>query len=166
MKPKIYILTGEIQTGKSTKLNQWALEKHGAGLKLGGIINPLIDGEKRFVDAFNFQSFEMNARKNEKEIIEVGNFKFSSDAFAKAKSILKQAASSELDYLFIDEIGKLELNNSGLEPMVSKILKPLAKDTRTKNIVCVIRQSLLEKAAEHYLLKDYIVISKSDLDDI
>lgn len=166
MKPRIYILSGDIQTGKSAALNNWAIQKTNAGAKLGGIINPSIDGIKTFINASTFHSFEMNAKDSESGIIQVGRFRFSKDAFIKAREILTNDLSKPLDYLIIDEIGKLELSNSGLEPVVSQIIDSKDSNMNTRSIICVVRASLLEDVLDKYDLKDILVIDKTKLNEL
>ena len=59
---------------------------------------------------------------------------------------------TNLDWLLIDEIGPLELNGSGLEPAITQVFA--AHQKFNGNILCVVRDSILEKFIEHYKLED------------
>ena len=166
MKPKIYILSGDIQTGKSTEVLSWAKQRARSGYKVGGIINPLIEHEKRFIDASTFQPFRMYAEVTDQEIIEVGKYRFSAEAFGRAKDILAETAMNKLDYLIIDEIGKLELDNKGLEPVISEILNSLNNHNHITKVVCIVRKSLTQKVIDKYGLVECDIINKKELNEI
>ena len=68
------------------------------------------------------------------------------------KKLLLDCLSKDLDWLVIDESGPLELEGKGLEPAVSKIL--IEDEKYGGNILCVVRESLLDKFVEHYMLED------------
>jgi len=63
---------------------------------------------------------------------------------------LLNAIKKDLDWLVIDEIGPLELEGSGLEPAISEILKD--RDSFNGEILCVVRDSIMERFLEHYKL--------------
>lgn len=145
----IYLLTGPVQTGKTTRLMQWLVNQPNAA----GILAPVLDG-KRYVQ--NIRSgetklLEATGRTGE-ENVPVGRFVFSEVVFAWARNELLTAINIQLDWLVIDEIGKLELTGKGLEPAVSQALQTVPAAT---NIILVIRDTLLSQAIHHYRLTDY-----------
>jgi len=73
----IYILTGKIQSGKTTALMKWAASRN----DVFGIFTPVIDGKRFFMDAHTHDQFKMEADKTEKEALSVGRFNFSKDSF-------------------------------------------------------------------------------------
>ncbi|MGF2413129.1 MAG: nucleoside-triphosphatase [Ferruginibacter sp.] len=100
---KIIILTGEIQTGKTTLLQQFCLQQN----NIAGILTPIVNGKRMFYIAEK-DFFAMETHGNEEQLA-IGKYLFSTAAFTKANAILLDASKSiELKYLIIDEIGPLE----------------------------------------------------------
>ena len=79
MNNEIYILTGEIQTGKTTTLLNWIINKN----NVCGILTPVIDSKRMFLNISNKELFEMEANLNEKDVLLIGKFLFSISAFSK-----------------------------------------------------------------------------------
>src|SRR5687768_15481644 len=96
---KIYILTGEIRSGKTTAIIQWLRGRN----DVYGILTPVINGKRFFVDAHTKEQFEMEGSNEKTDILEIGRFKFSSSSFRKASNILMTNMSNE-GWLVIDEI--------------------------------------------------------------
>jgi len=90
--------------------------------------------------------------------IAVGRFYFDKNVFEKAQQILLNALQLRPEWLVIDEIGKLEIEQGlGLEPAVGRIINEY-KHT-AKNLLLVIRDSLLSKAIDHYKLENAVVVN-------
>lgn len=146
---KIHILTGPVHTGKTTRLMHWASSQK----NIDGIFQPIID-EKRFI--YNIASrtlkmLESPSNSIDEKVIKIGNYRFSKDVFLWAQNALLNSLDKNLEWLIIDEIGPLELDGYGLEPAVSIIL---SEDEKYEgNILCVVRDPMLEKFVEHYGLK-------------
>src|SRR3989339_1089105 len=137
---KIYILTGEIKSGKTTKLMQWA-----AGKNIDGILQPVID-DKRFIyhiGSRTLKILEDLESKHESELVTIGKYKFRKSVFDWSQNTLIDCLDKKLDWIIIDEIGPLELEGKGLEPAISKIFMQV--DNLNGNVLCVIRDSILEK---------------------
>ena len=103
----------------------------------------------------------MSARDNEKDI-RVGTYRFSATAFEWAKELLCPTPDVNYDYFIVDEIGKLELKNTGLEPAITNVFQFFGKKKRT-TVIAVVRESLQEEVIDSYDLKNYKVISKDEL---
>jgi len=91
--------------------------------------------------------------------LEVGKFTFNIDSFKKAIDQLKiDSISPEIDWLIIDEIGKLELeSNHGLEPFISEFIANFLSENNSKKLILIIRDSLLKKAIEKYQLQGCVI---------
>lgn len=154
MTPKIYLYSDKIKSGKTTNLFQWLASQKNAG----GILQPVIDGKRFFysiVDKMLIQLEISNEQKNKMDIndvIVIGNYTFLKSGFLKAKEILLRDFLKNYEWLIIDEVGPLELNNSGLEPAISKILKD--KDKFNGNILIVVRDKILNSLIEHYKIEN------------
>jgi nucleoside-triphosphatase THEP1 len=151
---KVKILTGQVHSGKTTKLMQWAASKK----NIDGILQPVID-EKRFIyhiGSRTLKILETAENISENELIIIGKYKFRKSVFDWSQNILVDCLDRNLDWIIIDEIGPLELEGKGLEPVISKIFNQINK--LSENLLCVVRDSILEKFVEHYRLE-----SKYDL---
>ncbi|MEP6676443.1 MAG: nucleoside-triphosphatase [Ferruginibacter sp.] len=105
MNQPILILTGPVHSGKTTLLLKWISQQK----KIAGILTPVIEGTRSFLDIETGQSFSMNATGDEQQALTVGKFRFSEKNFSRASAILKKAVNSQHNFLIIDEIGPLEL---------------------------------------------------------
>ncbi|MFA3782675.1 nucleoside-triphosphatase [Melioribacteraceae bacterium 4301-Me] len=143
----IYIYTGKIGTGKTTRLLQWA----SAQKNIDGILQPLIEG-KRYIYHLSTKTLKPLETNETSNSYKIGKYFFNKDTFDWAKIILNQNIRKNLNWLIIDEVGPLELNGNGLEPLISELI--YNKKIFVGKIVLVIRESILEKAIKHYKLAD------------
>ena len=160
IKPKVYILSGAIHTGKSTALYQLCTSLIFKGKQVHGLINPSIDGNKWFIDLKNGERFKMEESPRENSI-RVGRYIFSEEAFMRAREIILDIPNSS-DLFIIDEIGKLELEGKGLEPAISRFTHQLFSYP-IHSIILVVRDFLLKRTIEKYALTDVEIISVQDL---
>ncbi|MFX1538962.1 MAG: nucleoside-triphosphatase, partial [Promethearchaeota archaeon] len=70
------------------------------------------------------------------DFIPIGQFRIHKDNLEKAISSIRASINS--DYLFVDEIGLLELQGSGYYPILDAVLK------RKQGNILVVRESLLD----------------------
>lgn len=143
----IYIFTGEIKSGKTTRLEKW-IEKNPDS---DGILAPIIGGKRRLarIKTNEIKLLEYDGDDPDVELTTICNYKFINSVFNWGKDELYNAFLQKPNWLFIDEIGPLELRGQALEPMVSKIL---GENINGINIVLVVRKSLVEKVIGHYNL--------------
>jgi nucleoside-triphosphatase len=148
----IYILRGPIQTGKTTALVKWSASRS----DIFGIMTPVVNGKRFFMDAHSGNQFEMEANDGEQDVVSIGRFKFSRTAFEKASQIIDHSINK--GWLVIDEIGPLELNKSGFYEVLRKVL-----ENHSSYLLLVVRERLVEKVTESFELNRYGVISKDQL---
>ncbi|MEO5948276.1 MAG: nucleoside-triphosphatase [Chitinophagaceae bacterium] len=115
---KIYILTGAIQSGKTTSLLNWSATRN----DVHGILTPVVNGKRVFMNAYTKEQFPMEATEEEKETLTVGRFTFSKTSFEKAILIIREAIPKG-SWLVIDEIGPLELNSQGFYTVLMEALQ-------------------------------------------
>lgn len=144
---RIYILTGEIQSGKTTTLMQWS-----AGRKdVFGILSPIVDGKRFFMNIQTGERFEMEAQEGETEILKIGKYSFRKKSFNKAITTLQLSLNEKKGWLVIDEIGPLELRKEGFYKILNEIL-----GTKTSlQIILVVRNSLIEEVINFFRLSEY-----------
>jgi len=156
MNPSVYILSQPVQTGKTSALMQWIRTQESAA----GILTPDVNGKRMLYDiaSGSYSEFE----SDEKEALEIGKFRFSKTAFAKAQQLLLQAATRSPAWLIVDEVGKLELmKNSGLEPAISQLTAMYSQGKNNSRLLLVIRESLLKDAISHYQLGHAVIVHAS-----
>ena len=155
LKNKIYIYSDAIQTGKTTRVLAWVNDNQ----NVYGILTPDVAGKRRLYNIAEKQLLPFEAEKNTREpSVIIGDFTFLKSAFAQAQQILKSALLHQPDWLIIDEIGKLEMRNEGLEPPLSGILNNFIKRSPQTKILLIIRDTLLDAATEKYHLQNAEVI--------
>jgi nucleoside-triphosphatase len=145
----IYIFTGEIKSGKTTRLAEWI----GKNPDADGILAPVIGGKRHLVRIKTNEKKLLEYHGNDPniELTTICSFRFMNSVFEWGKEELYTAFLQKPGWLIVDEIGPLELKGVALEPMVSKIINA---DSAKINIVLVVRKILVEKVIEHYgLLK-------------
>ena len=152
MSNKVIILTGAIQTGKTTLLQQFCLQNNSTA----GILTPVVNGRRLFYDIAGNNFFEMDAAADEDKLA-IGKYLFSAKAFIKANAILLNASKNiELEYLVIDEIGPLEVNQQkGLYQSFKEILS----STFNYTLIIVVRQSLVDEVITAFNLEKPMLLN-------
>lgn len=145
----LYILSGPVQTGKSTRLKKWVADKSSAD----GILQ-IVKDNKRYL--FDIRSklerlLSVNETDDQSNIINVGNFAFNKRTFEWARAELLNSLENRPEWLIVDEVGKLELIGEGLEPAVYDLMLK-AKDYPTTKFLFIVRDSLLQSFFEYYNL--------------
>lgn len=146
-KPEVYLVTGPVNSGKTTRLTNWVKTKSNCA----GILTPKIEGRRMFLDIKTGEHFSMEADETE-SALHVGKYRFSAAAFEKAITILRQAsADPTTQWLMIDEIGPLELKGEGF----CKVLKDMLAEEKIINIVLVARQTLETEIIKDFNIKNF-----------
>ncbi len=160
----IYILTDKIRSGKTTALQAWSEKRN----DVDGLLCPDNKNGKRYFfkikskEKFLFEIDDEASIKNE-DIVEIGRFKFLKTAFAIANNyLLSVVLRAESKYLVIDELGKLELKNEGLHLSAEKLIYQLMHH-KTKHLILVVRDYLLDDIVKHYTITDFKLITKAEL---
>jgi nucleoside-triphosphatase THEP1 len=148
----INILTGPIQSGKTTRLIAWVKYHRNSA----GILSPVIHNQ-RFIYSILANDYRRLESIDDlivdKEIVKIGKYSFLQSTFKWAREELHTALEHNPPYLVIDEIGPLELSGKGLEPMVTNILQSYKRSPKHR-LVLVVRENLLEEVISHYGLDD------------
>ncbi|RLD27688.1 MAG: hypothetical protein DRI54_00655 [Bacteroidetes bacterium] len=148
----IYIFTGPVKSGKSTRLFDWVDKQPNAA----GILSLIIDGKKHLYSISDKKKLCLESSKN--TAIKVGRYMFDPDVFYWAQKQLTEELNRAKDLLIIDEIGYLELRGEGLEPTLSKIIKKSEKANNIK-LLLVVRESLVNQVIEHYRFDNIKIIN-------
>lgn len=143
---KIIIFSGPIHSGKTTRLQNFIADKN-----CDGIIAPIKEAN-RYIQRIKTGETKLLETESEDSII-IGKYKFSKETMEWAKQQIKESLQSEIDYLVIDEVGKLEMIDQGYEPVVS-IAVDKFKEDNSFDLILVVRESLVEEVIRKYKLKE------------
>lgn len=143
MPKKALIVTGPINSGKTTRLTEWCKNRD----NVYGILTPKINGKRVFVDVASGEQFEMEALENEEKVLRIGKYIFSVAGFERAKEIVRNASVKKNAFLIIDEVGPLELKGEGFSVELKELLD--SKDDSLE-VIIVIRESLVEEVVSYF----------------
>ncbi|HKR05391.1 MAG TPA: nucleoside-triphosphatase [Bacteroidia bacterium] len=147
---KIFILKGAIGSGKTTSLLKYCEKNRNAG----GILSPIINGQRHFLNVENKETKLMEAEENEIEILNIGRYKFSAKAFEWANQILMDSVNKNYETIIIDEIGPLELQGKGF----AETLKFLLRQHEIKpGLLLVVRENLANDVLNYFGIKKEVV---------
>lgn len=150
----IIILTAPIQSGKTTSLINWSAKRK----EIYGILTPIVNGKRVFMDVDNKDFFTMEADRGDTETVAVGKFIFSKANFERAIQIIRNAINKK-GWLIIDEIGPLELRGEGFDAILKEVLAE-----RKENILLVAREGFAEKIQKRFQF-DANIINIESLSD-
>lgn len=161
---RIYVLTGNVHTGKTTILRSLCTTLKDKGIRLNGILSlSLYSGsDVRGYDGFDLAGeslFPLARTRTNAGHLHVGRFHFFPEGQKKAcQAILR---SGSFDLTVVDEMGPLELKQKGYWHPVTQLLH------RGRRLLLVIRKPLLSEFIEILPLPDVIFdMSQPNLEKI
>lgn len=156
LKPGINIFTGHIRTGKTSLL----MELVKGSSAYCGILTP-DKGESRQLYTIctdKYYDFQLPEKRHEADPV-VGEFIFDKEVFDLARIALLADAMMTEKILVIDEIGKLELTDEGLEPALTQVIAHLKQQGLKRTSVIVVRDGLLPAVVSKYGLEEANIIN-------
>jgi len=144
-KRKIYIVSGLVQSGKTTRLFEFVKKQN----SIDGILAPIVNGKRKLIHIYSNEMKELEVAEADSSTISVGKYHFLKETFDWANKKLIESFNSKPEWLVVDEVGKLELNNEGLHSAINNILN---SNTEIK-IILVIRKCLVEQVLEKYKIE-------------
>jgi nucleoside-triphosphatase THEP1 len=154
---KIYIFTQPVHSGKTTTLQKWLRNKD---IDIGGILTPDVEGLRRIYDIAEgkYHDFQVDGEVKEDDTLFMGKYRFAKDAFRKGREILQKAVDAGHEWVIVDEVGKLEVDeNQGFEPILSQIVEQYKAGAKGK-LILVVRDYLLGDAIEKYSLNRDMIL--------
>ncbi|MEN8153430.1 MAG: nucleoside-triphosphatase [Acidobacteriota bacterium] len=151
----IYIFSGPIESGKTTKLEKWIKDR----IDVSGILMPVLDGIRHIYSINSEKFFPVEADKNEdpEKIINIGKYYFLKKLFDRGNEEIERATKSEKKIVIIDEIGPLELRGEGFSPGLKKVKDKF--EGKEKILLLVIREGLVKEVTNHFHISEYVLIS-------
>ncbi len=156
----IAILTGPIRTGKTTAL----LTAFPSSLA-HGVLQPVVDGRRHVLCLQSGQSrpLEASADLPEQDRVHVGRFVFSAPALRWANGCIVDALDLRADgkWVVIDEVGSLELGDSGLASSVREAVTR-AQSPGGLHLLLVVRDGLVDAVCDAFRIGDPLVLRLGD----
>jgi molybdopterin-guanine dinucleotide biosynthesis protein A/nucleoside-triphosphatase THEP1 len=150
----IYIYSQPIQTGKTTRLQNWV----NAHKQMGGILTPDINGSRKLFRINTNETHDFQ-QANDTNAISIGRFHFNASKFELARNTLYQDLNQQLKWIVVDEIGRLEMDRKeGLEPAIGNIISQYQHPNSFPKLLLVVRDYLLRDAISHYHLHNAMVL--------
>ncbi len=152
------ILTGKIQSGKSTLAMKLAIYLKQKGKRVSGVIakglwkNNLRHGFD-LLDLFTNSQTPLARRKEIADIQGVTRFKFFDSGLEFGARALDYKKCHNSEIIFVDEIGKLELAGGGW----ASLLKPLLS-IKTAVHIWIVRENLIDDVCKSWKL-DHVTIA-------
>lgn len=144
MNKRIKIVTGKVQTGKTTRLFTFT-HSHDS---VDGILAPIVNEKRKLFHLSSRTMKELEVDEPNNNTISIGKYHFIKESFTWANEKLIESFNSYPEWLIIDELGKLELKGEGLHKATSFILKN--KSELEINVILVIRDYLFEEMLKYY----------------
>jgi nucleoside-triphosphatase len=156
----IYILAGDIRTGKTSALIQWVSTWD----TVKGILCPEAKTDLRYLQNIETREKHRHQVKDTGEdTIAVGRFHFLKESFQLANYILITAfETGDFDFLVLDELGKLELDGKGIHQAASYIIGNYQSND-DQNLLLVVRTHLVKDIVAHYNIKSFTVVASETL---
>jgi len=147
--PEVFIITGDINSGKSFLMAKLAEEQKKLGKKTGGIIAEGVfsDGVKTGFDIFepgSGKKYSLAKTEESRGDISAGKYRFSLESFEKAKEALMDF--DENSVVFLDEAGPLELDGEGYALCLESIMA-----SNIESLYLTVRESCVGQIREKFL---------------
>ncbi len=150
----ILILSGAVQSGKTTTLMRWCMHRHDCG----GILSPDVEGMRQLYDVRykTFWPWQKSHRTSPTDQ-SVGRFVFDGESFSRAIDVLRRDLEDPaVRYLILDEVGPLELSGGGWDRWLRSAL-PFQQD---KSLILVVRDTLINEVIVSYKLEENQIINR------
>lgn len=157
--PQVLIITGEIETGKTSLCLEIAGIAREAGIKVAGILSPSVfqENDKIAIDVLNLKNWERQRlaelRDRRQSGLETQRWSFIPEAVFWGNQILKDVMPCDL--FMLDELGPLEFHRN--QGWVSGFEAVERGDYQAA--LLVIRPSLLDEAARRWEITRVIDLS-------
>ncbi len=162
LRPKIFLLTGKVDSGKTTFVKNLIEKLKEKEVKVGGIYSQKIfeNNERTGYDLVEIetQKTEHFLRKNpDGNPGDIGVFKLFPKAVPFGMEILNTKKTKGKQLIIIDEIGPFELSGKGWAKSLEDLLR-----FRENHVLIVVRESLVEQVIEKWNLENPLIIKFPD----
>jgi nucleoside-triphosphatase THEP1 len=149
---KIFIITGDRASGKTSLLTALTEEFRRRQRSVGGILSPVVrmDSMRIGYDVINIQNGERAPLcRNEPDGtgIKIGEWIFRNDGIQFGQTALDPSSLITCDLVIIDEVGPLELDNKVWATSIDQLIR-----SSTCPIILVVREHLIERVQDRWSL--------------
>ena len=142
----IDILTGQVQSGKTTLLCEITLELEQKGIGVGGYLNLSVYEKGQLIgyDLYDLKKKTKHSflrKQGQRNWEKIGPYSFFPETLQQAKRTVLR--TNTVDICFIDEIGPYELEGKGLWPELGVLLKQ-----PSPRLFLTVRENLLDAFLE------------------
>lgn len=122
------IITGPIDTGKTTRARRMVEELRAQGIRVGGVLTEAVyrASRKRGYRVVDLTGGGQRLLMDETRDLgggRVGRFSFSAEAFAWAEERLREARNGDAQVICLDEAGPLELRGGGYARVLEELFE-------------------------------------------
>ncbi len=166
-RPVIFVVTGDVQQGKTTYLTKLVERLREHGIRVGGFTALGVHAEDKRV-GFELCDVQTGMRTPLCTItplegaLRIGNYYFHPEGVAKGRELLSEPQLKGKQLIVIDELGPLELGNRGWSDAVEALVRAGASPQ-----LWVVRKPLVEKMIKKWNVgKVYIIdIGEDTMED-
>ncbi len=156
---KTTIITGKKHSGKTTKLQEIVFDLQSDGKICAGIIAiGTFKNNKRYsfdlLDISTNEKIEFMSIITNNQYKKIGKFYIKPEGEEFGTTVLEKALKSNANFIVIDEIGALELEEKGWSQALSKALEI------EKNIIITVREELLQNIINKFKIDNYNLINQ------
>lgn len=156
-RPVVFVISGEIGGGKSTyakKVVELLKEK---GINISGFLSPgvQVEGKRIGFDICDVKSgngLALCRNTGNESWLRIGNYFFTPNGLDFGNELLKKENVSDSQIIIVDELGILEVNNSGW----AKPVGSLCRETSIPQI-WIVRKKLVERVIKKWNVGDVFV---------
>jgi len=154
MRPPVFIVTGDVNQGKSTFVGSLVKQMKEKGIECKGILAPGIykaDRKSGFYmeDVATKERSVLSLKEHQEGWLKAGHYSFDPAVIEIGTRMLLHDDRTRADLVVIDEIGPIELRNGGWAPAVETLCGTLQTPQ-----LWVVRSTLAEKAARKWNVGD------------
>jgi len=142
---EIYILTGEINSGKTSLLKEVVGKKE----NFLGILQVKVNKRRFLYNISNKRSYALEMEEKDDSTFSIGRFHFAKSVFIKAHDEILSQVQNHHELIIIDEVGPLELQNSGHYDLITLILKLNV----SQKLLFVTRSSLVDLVTQKFNIR-------------
>jgi len=152
----IIIITGKQGAGKTTMCQKLAAQMHEDGSIIGGFIAPGTwkNGLRHSFDILDLQTFKTYAfasREAHNKWKKIHSFYFNKQSITKGEELLREHSLTS-DWVFIDEVGKFEIQGKVWGPILRELL-----DQDIDMVLCI-RDTFVDEVVAHFEIKNPLIL--------
>jgi nucleoside-triphosphatase THEP1 len=158
-RPPVIIITGNVGQGKTTFTQSITEKLAQQGIRISGFFSVGIheDGRRIGFDLIDIQTGQrlMISRNSFREgWKKQGHYYFNPEVFLAESELLKHQIEEGSGLFVIDEVGPLELNDSGWSPLIQQLCT-----SNPSPMIWIIRQTLVKRAARKWHIGNIFIFT-------